>query len=154
VTGAAATNRSIFHWPYTDTRTALMHMRTADPADPALGYKIRYIDPRTGRGPMATMDAFMQMLPAGFDGQFHRVTDGTVFSVVEGSGAVEIGDRRWEFGPHDVFVVPTWSWHRFVSREGAVLFSFSDRALQRHLGLWREERAGHSLPALDAPPGV
>ena len=45
-----------------------------------------------------------------------------------------------EWGPRDVFVVPSW---RPVVHEVAnesVLFSFSDRAVQEKLGLWRERR--------------
>jgi gentisate 1,2-dioxygenase len=36
-------------------------------------------------------------------------------------------------------VVPAWQAYRFEARGDAVLFSFSDRPVQRVLDLWREE---------------
>ena len=43
----------------------------------------------------------------------------------------------------DIFVVPAWTSVRHSASEDAVLFSFSDRPVQKALGLWREE----ALPA-------
>ena len=71
-----------------------------------------YINPATGGAPMPTMAAFLQLLPAGFDGKPYRQTDGAVFSVVEGRGVAVVGDgaaqQRFEFAPRDHFVVPSW----------------------------------------------
>lgn len=88
---------------------------------------------------MPTIAAFMQLLPAGFRGKSYRSTDGTVYSVVEGSGRSRIGDQSFEWGPKDVFVVPSWFEVAHEATEDAVLFSFSDRPVQKALGLWREE---------------
>jgi gentisate 1,2-dioxygenase len=44
----------------------------------------------------------------------------------------------WE--PHDIFVVPSWASHTHHGKAECVLFSFSDRAVQEKLGLWREAR--------------
>jgi gentisate 1,2-dioxygenase len=41
--------------------------------------------------------------------------------------------------PSDVFVVPSWAQVSHQAAGDAVLFSFSDRAAQKALGLWREE---------------
>ena len=68
------------------------------------------------------------------------MTDGAVYSVVEGRGHAEIGGQRFDFGPRDTFVVPSWAPLRLSAAEDAVLFSFSDRPVQQVLGLWREER--------------
>ena len=90
---------------------------------------------------MPTMGAFVQWIPAGFSGNAYRSTDGTVFQVIEGRGVVEIGTRRFDFGPRDTFVVPSWMPYRFVTQgDETVLFSFSDRPVQQALHLWREER--------------
>jgi len=51
-----------------------------------------------------------------------------------------MGDRRLAFGPRDTFVVPSWTTYRMSASEDAVLFSFSDRPVQRALSLWREQR--------------
>ena len=85
------------------------------------------------------MAAFMQLLPKGFTGDSYRSTENTVFIVVEGSGSIEIGGARFDFAAHDIFVVPSWCDYRLRAEGEAVLFSFSDRAAQETLGLWREE---------------
>ena len=50
------------------------------------------------------------------------------------------GDLTLEWGPKDVFIVPSWMSHHHECDGEAVLFSFSDRAAQRKLGIWREQR--------------
>jgi gentisate 1,2-dioxygenase len=82
----------------------------------------------------------MQLLPKGFAGTDYRSTDGTVFSVVEGRGRTRMGERVFDWGPRDTFVVPSWTWHRHEAIDDAVVFSFSDRPVHDKLGLWREER--------------
>jgi gentisate 1,2-dioxygenase len=90
------------------------------------------------------MATFMQKLPAGFDGRGWRQTDGAVYSVVEGSGTVDIecGEHHWHFAfqPRDHFVVPSWHTARLRSQAGCVLFSFSDRPVQAALSIHKEER--------------
>ena len=88
---------------------------------------------------MPTIAAFIQLLPRGFRGQNYRSTDGTVFCAVEGSGQSRIGDQIFEWKPSDVFVVPSWVPVAHQTDEDCVLFSFSDRPVQKALGLWREE---------------
>ena len=78
----------------------------------------------------------------GFGGAPYRSTDGTVFVAVEGEGETVIGDTTFRWKPRDIFVVPSWHWHRHRASSEAVLFSFSDRPVQDKLSLWREERGG------------
>jgi gentisate 1,2-dioxygenase len=59
--------------------------------------------------------------------------------VVEGRGAVEIEGVRFELAPHDVFVVPGWMRYTLSAAEDLALFSYSDRAAQQKLGLFREQ---------------
>ena len=40
-----------------------------------------------------------------------------------------------------MFVAPNWMPIVLEADEDAVLFSFSDRAAQQHLGFWREDAA-------------
>ena len=47
--------------------------------------------------------------------------------------------QRWDFSPHDVFVVPSWEFHELHAATDCVLFSYTDRAAQEALGFWREE---------------
>ena len=134
----------IFSYPYNRTREALHALEHQAPIDAWDGVKLRYVNPATGGSPMPTMATFMQRLPAGFDGQPYRQTDGSVFSVVEGHGTVLIehaGQQQiFEFGPRDHFVIPSWHTAQLRSAQGCVLFSFSDRPVHQALGIHKEER--------------
>ena len=129
----------IFNYPYARSREALDTLRRQEEVDAWVGVKLRYINPLTGGAPMPTIGACMQLLPAGFKGLPHRSTDGTIYSVVEGSGSATIGGRRFEFAPRDTFVVPSWATLVLEARDEAVLFSFSDRPVHEALGMLREE---------------
>ena len=59
---------------------------------------------------------------------------------VEDPGESRIGDSKFAWEPHDIFVVPSWMTHTHHAGSEAVLFSFSDRVVQEKLGLWREAR--------------
>ncbi|MFP5516223.1 MAG: gentisate 1,2-dioxygenase [Alphaproteobacteria bacterium] len=137
---AQGNSSPLFCYPYARTREALEQMRRFDAWDPAEGLRLVFTDPTTGASPIPTMAAFMQLMPKGFIGSPIRSTDGAVYSVVEGRGTVVVGDQRWDVGPRDVFIVPGWAWHSFEASEDLVLFSFSDRPLQKTLGFWREQR--------------
>lgn len=135
---ASSLSAPVFTYPYARTRDALDRLHRHGPLDPRHGVKLQFINPVTGGYPMPTIAAFMQILPAGFRGLGYRGTDGTVYSVVEGRGRTRIGDTTFTWGPRDVFVVPSWHRVSHETDEDAVLFSFSDRAAQKALGLWRE----------------
>jgi gentisate 1,2-dioxygenase len=130
---------SLLSYPYERTRGLLEKLSKAGEPHPSHGWKLRYTDPATGRDPFPTMAAFMQRLPKGFAGRSCRSTDGAVYCVVEGQGSIAIGEARFEFGPKDVFVVPSWERYQFAAKTDCVIFSYSDRAAQEALGFWREE---------------
>ncbi len=136
---AGDTRTPLLRYPYARTREALEQLAKHTTPHPALGVKLRYTNPATGGHVFPTMAAFMQLLPKGFDGGSYRCTDGAVYCVVEGRGAIAFGDERSEFAPHDCFVIPPWQTHRFTAQSDCVLFSFSDRAAQEALGFWREQ---------------
>jgi len=125
-------------YPYHQTRETLDRLRRTGPVDVCHGIKMQYVNPASGGYPMPTIAAFMQLLPAGFLGRKYRSTDGTVHSVVEGHGRSRVGDRVFEWGPRDVFVVPSWCPVSHEAEDDAILFSFSDRPAQKALGLWRK----------------
>lgn len=129
----------VFSYPYSRTREALHTLRRTQEIDAWHGVKLRFINPLTGGAPMPTIGACMQLLPKGFSGLRHRGTDGTVYSVVEGSGSATIAGQRYAFGPRDTFVVPSWASLSFEAPEDVVLFSFSDRPVLEAMGVLREE---------------
>lgn len=130
----------IFSYPYARSREALERMRRQDEWDPCHGLKLRYIDPKSGDFAMPTIAPFLQLLPKGFRTARYRSTDATVFTPVEGHGRSVIDGQAFEWGPRDIFVVPSWRTVRHEADSDAVLFSFSDRVVQQRLGLFREER--------------
>ena len=129
----------LLSYPYARTREALATLTEHARPHAAHAFRLRYAHPVTGAHPFPTMAVFMQRLPARFAGQPYRSTESIVFCAVEGHGTVALNDRRFEWAPHDVFIVPAWETYRLSSEPGSVLFSYSDRAGQEALGFWREE---------------
>ncbi len=131
----------VFFYPYDRTREVLEKLQRSGPLHPAHGIKMQYINPASGGFAMPTIAAFIQWMPKGFKGESERVTDGTIYNVVEGHGRTTIGEKIFEWGPRDIFVAPSWLPVRHETDEDAVLFSFSDRPVQKALGLWRRAAA-------------
>jgi gentisate 1,2-dioxygenase len=129
----------VFAYPYRTSRRSLDQLAHVDKPHPAHGYKMEFINPATGGPAMPTMGTYIQLLPKDFGSQPYRSTDGTVFSVIDGRGSVTIDGRTFSFSERDVFVVPSWRMYTLAAEQETVLFSFSDRPVQKALGLWREQ---------------
>jgi gentisate 1,2-dioxygenase len=114
----------VFNYPYARSREALDQSGRNSPLDQRHGFKMQYINPATGGYPMPTIGAFLQLLPAGFQGSRYRSTDSTVFCVVEGRGRSAAGDQTFEWESHDIFVVPSWCPVSHEAAEESVLFSY------------------------------
>jgi len=126
-------------YPYDRTREALAGLLRG-PLDPCHGAKLEYINPVDGGPVLPTMAAFMQILPKGFRALPFQTTASFVYAAIEGRGRTVIGEKIFEWGPRDIFVVPSWYPHYHEADEEAVLYSFSDRGVQMKLGLLRERR--------------
>ena len=131
----------LLSYPYDRTREALAQLAKGGDPHPSHGHKLRYVNPATGGHAFPTMAVFMQWLPKAYAGRQYRSTDGAVFCVVEGRASVTVGETRFDLSPHDVFVVPSWTFHQFRAETDCVLFSYTDRAAQEALGFWREENS-------------
>ena len=129
----------VFAYPYDRTRDSLRRVSHDGSPHCAHGYKMQFINPATGGPVMPTMAAFVQLLPARFSGVAYRATDGTVLHAIEGAGTVHIAGQAFSFSARDTFVVPAWTECRLQADRETVLFSFSDRPVQRAMGVWREE---------------
>jgi gentisate 1,2-dioxygenase len=129
----------VFNYPYSRSREVLDRLHRNGPLHPVHGIKLQYINPATGGYPMPAIGAFLQLLPSGFAGSEYRSTDATVYCAVEGCGRSRIGDRFFEWKERDIFVVPSWFPVAHESTDDAVLFSYSDRPVQKALGIWREQ---------------
>jgi gentisate 1,2-dioxygenase len=130
----------VFAYPYERSRESLRQLAAVDAPHVSHGHKMEFVNPATGGPAMPTMGAYVQLLPKGFSGRPYRSTEGTVFSVIEGDGRAVIGGATLEFTSRDVFVVPSWNAYSLYAERETVLFSYSDRPVQRAIGLWREEQ--------------
>ncbi|MBF9234866.1 gentisate 1,2-dioxygenase [Microvirga alba] len=136
----ASKTSPVFNYPYQHTREALEVAKRQDEWDPCHGLKLRYTNPVTGDYAMPTIGTFIQLLPKGFSTSRYRSTDATVFVPIEGRGRTRVGDKVFEWGPKDIFIVPSWQWVTHEADEEAVMFSYSDRPVQEKLDLFREDR--------------
>jgi gentisate 1,2-dioxygenase len=127
-------------WPWQSVRAALAALAaTASPGD---AVALRYVNPRTGAPPLATLGAECQWLRPAERSRGVRRTSSAVFHVIEGRGTTRVGDVElaWEAG--DTFVAPPWyrvAHTNAAAAAPACLFQFNDEPAVRALGLWQEE---------------
>ncbi|HJS37994.1 MAG TPA: gentisate 1,2-dioxygenase [Burkholderiales bacterium] len=130
----------IFNYPYRKSRESLDALQRTRAPDAWHAYKMKYINPVNGGWAMPTISTWLQLLPKGFRTAPYRSTDGAIFTVVEGRGRSTVGGETFDWGPHDIFVAPSWSEHTHQASEDAVLFIYSDRVIQEKLDIWRESK--------------
>lgn len=125
-----------FHYPGEATRQTLA--ATAPGADGAC--TLRYVNPATGGTVMPTLDCYAMRLDAGSRTRTRRGAYTSMCLVVSGHGRSRIGDAEFEWGPNDVFTIPSWHWVSHEALGGdADLFVVSDRVVFERLELLREE---------------
>jgi len=133
----------MFVYRWSDAKAALQRLRGMQ-GSPYDGIMLEYVNPATG-GPVTTTTSFcVQLLRPGERTQAHRQTCSTAYCCLEGRGRTVVGDTVMEWGPNDMFVVPSWMPHRhenLSATEDACLYSVSDAPAIRRLDLYREEPA-------------
>jgi gentisate 1,2-dioxygenase len=140
---ARANSSPVINYTYARTRPIVTRMARAGDIDRRHGARVRYANPVTGGAVLPTMGAWLALLPAGFEGERYRSTDGTIFVCAEGKGTTTVDGKALDWGPWDVFVVPPWKHYAHSADKESVLFSISDRPSQEALGIWREDTATH-----------
>ena len=128
----------LFHYPFEQWRTALVQSAHNSAVDARDGLLLEFTNPADGGPVMNTISAFCQYLPSGFMGKGQQSTDGLIFVGVEGNGIIHINDQPFFIGSRDVVVVPSWAKRRIDAASDLILFSYSDRATQQKLGLWKQ----------------
>ena len=129
----------LFLYPFAEWRETLEVLRRSGAPHSHDAYLMEFTNPVDGGPVMATMSAFARLVPAGFETGKMRSSDGTIAVVVEGTGTLIIDDKAYALAPGEIVVIPSWSERRFSADSDLVLFSYSDRATQTKLSLWREE---------------
>lgn len=136
--GPSTSPERAFIYPYSEWRQALADEAASRPLDEHHGFRLEFLNP-ADRGPvMDTISAFCQLIPAGTTTRPVRSTDGTVFVVVEGEGHLTLDGVSHAVAPGDVLVAPSWCERKLSATRELVLFSYSDKATQEKLKLWRE----------------
>jgi gentisate 1,2-dioxygenase len=136
----------LLHYRWARTEEALRRLASvvAEGESPFDDVAMEYVNPRTGGALMPTLACWIQLLRAGVRTRAHRHTGSAVYLVVAGHGRSVIDGQRFDWGPGDLFAVPTWAWHEHASRDGeAILFSVQDTPVLQALGLLREEAYPH-----------
>jgi gentisate 1,2-dioxygenase len=128
-------------YPFSQWRPALDAVLARGRPDPHDGVRMEFTNPADGLSVMRTLSAFVQLVPTGLETRGVKSTDGAVYVVVEGEGHALIGGNEYRLAEGDIFVVPAWIERRFGAVNDLVMFSFSDRATQVRLDLWREQLA-------------
>jgi gentisate 1,2-dioxygenase len=130
----------VFNYGYAQSRPALMTRAAAGGPDPHLAHSMRYVNPRDGSWAMPTIATWLTHAPRGFETKPVRSTDGRTIVMLEGELVLDVGGRTLTAGENDVVAIPSWLWTSWRATRSAIFFSFSDRAAQEKLGVWREER--------------
>ena len=131
----------VFVYPFAKTREVAASASLEARSIAHHGFKLRFVNPATGRSPMPTIGTFAQRLPKASRPGRTRSSDSTVHVCLEGGGTATIGSA----GGSSSAGATSSSCRRgrrspSPPREDSILFSFSDRPVQQVLGLWREQR--------------
>lgn len=129
-----------FSWE--STYEALRRYAMVTDGSPFDGVVMEYVNPLTGGCVMPTMGAQMQMLRAAESTRAHRHTGNVIYHVAKGSGHSVIGGKRFDWKEHDIFCVPSWSWHEHANAsatDDACLFSFNDFPVMKSLAIYHEQ---------------
>ena len=104
---------------------------------------LEYVNPVTAASVLPTLGCAVHRVRAGGHTAGVRRTGNAVYVVFQGHGSTVIDGQRFDWGPGDMFVAPSWSRVEHVAAEQADLFFLTDAPVLRALGLYRE----HVLPA-------
>jgi gentisate 1,2-dioxygenase len=133
--GSGRSPDPLFHYRGSDV-LEMLHGLRQEKGDPHEGIKVEFVNPVTGEPVFKTLDYSAQLLRPGEETAPKRETAGTYYVVIDGTGATEVGGKRFEWGQNDLFVVPNFMWRRHINtgKSDAVLYSVSDAALMRNIG--------------------
>jgi gentisate 1,2-dioxygenase len=130
---------STYKWA--DAERALVNLARVD-ADAFDDVMLEYTNPQSGGPVMKTFSCSIQMLRPGVHTAAHRHTGSWVYLAFEGRGATIIDGVRFDWGPGDMFVLPSWAIHEHLNAspdERALLFSVHDTPLARMVDKYRVE---------------
>lgn len=122
--------------------------RAASSDDPSVA--LEYVNPITGASVLPTLGCAVQRVRAGGRTAAVRRLGNAVYVVYQRTGSTVIDGQRFDWGPGDMFVAPSWSAVEHLAEEQADLFLLTDAPVLRALGIYREQ----VLPGPQAVTGV
>ena len=136
---------SLEHSPkYRYAGDATRRLLAALPPGPDGARWARYTNPATGDAVMPALDCHAVRLVNGQPTRPKRTTCNMICLVVSGEGRSTIGEHTFDWGQHDVFSIPHWTFAQHEARNSemggdADLFVVSDKVVMERLGLLVEE---------------
>jgi gentisate 1,2-dioxygenase len=105
------------------------------------GINLRFVNPATGAPVFPTLDYSAQMLRPGEETRWKRETSNRFYIVLEGSGATEVGGKRFDWERNDIIVVPNFRWRRHLNtgKSDAILYALTDTPLFEKIGQYRAQ---------------
>jgi len=129
----------VMRYPWTEMKLALDDL-SEEVGSVHDGILLEYINPQCSGPTLPTMSCRAQLLRPDEATAAHRATSSTVYYAISGRGTTVIDGTAFDWGPGDVFVVPTWAWHEHINGAGpSYLFAVTDEPVLRTLGMYREQ---------------
>jgi gentisate 1,2-dioxygenase len=110
---------------------------------------VEFLNTATGGPAIRTFACEMTRLLPGARTPTRRATGSSVFVVFQGSGRTVMNGTVFDWGPGDIFVVPSWAAHDHEAAERADLFVLSDRPVLEAFRLYRREELPESQKVED-----
>lgn len=124
----------VYRW---EDAAAELDRRSAESDEPLVA--MEYANPDTGTSVLPTMGCAVHRVRSGRQTRPVRRTGNAVLVVFRGSGSSVIDGQRFDWGPGDMFVAPSWSLVEHEADEDADLFVLTDTPVLRALGVYREQ---------------
>lgn len=137
-TGAhGAENHSpLLRYPWADADRALAALQRAHD-EPMV--TLEYTNPVSGGPLVSTFACTINRLAPNRRTETTRTTGSTIYVAFRGSGRSVVDGLLMEWGPGDIFVVPSWAAVDHEAGEPADLFAITDRPVLEALRLFRSE---------------
>jgi gentisate 1,2-dioxygenase len=100
---------------------------------------VEYVNPTTGASVLPTLGCAVHRIRAGRRSAPVRRAGNSIYVGYAGHGSTVIDGQRFDWGPGDMFVAPSWSVVEHAADEQADLFVLTDAPVMRALGVHREE---------------
>jgi len=123
-----------YRWAETERTLETLHQAHGVPM-----ISLEYVNPLSGGPAVSTFACEIHRLYPGARTSSRRKTGSSVYVVFQGNGSSVINGVRFEWGPGDIFVTPSWASVDHEASERADLFAISDRPVLQVLHLYREE---------------